>query len=147
MAAERGMRTTVEMAPGAVIGDLRTATAAAEHSGAQLLIDTMHWVRCGYGPADLAALDPTLIGYVQLCDTTRAPRLDDYLEEAMYERLPPGEGELPLRDMLAAVPAEVLVGLEVPMRSRAEAGVGPADRLRPCVIGARRLLDAGPCPD
>lgn len=45
LAADRGLGTTVEMAPGAVIGDLPTALAAIEHAGAQriqLLVDTMH---------------------------------------------------------------------------------------------------------
>lgn len=143
LAAERGLGTTVELAPGAVIGDLPTALAAIGHSGAhrlQLLVDTMHWGRSGYGAAEIAALDPAVIGYVQLSDTTMAPRLDNYLQEAMYERMVPGTGELPLRDMLAAVPPDVVVGLEVPMRASAEAGVSAEDRLRPCVQAARELM-------
>ena len=142
LAAERGMGTTVEMAPGKVIGDLPTALAAIQHCGAQLqlCLDTMHWARSGYGAADIDALDPGVIGYVQLCDTTLAPRLDNYMEEAMYERMAPGDGELPLREIRAAVPPDVVVGLEVPMRTLAEAGVSAADRLRTCVAGARELM-------
>lgn len=142
LAAERGLKTTIEMAPGMVIGDLPTALAAIEHCGAQLqlCLDTMHWSRAGYGAADIEALAPGVVGYVQLSDTTLAPRLDNYMEEAMYERMPPGDGELPLREILAAVPPDVVVGLEVPMRALAEAGVSAADRLRPCVTGARELM-------
>jgi sugar phosphate isomerase/epimerase len=142
LASERGLRTTIEMAPGTVIGDLPTALAAIEHCGTQLqlCLDTMHWARSGYGAADIDALDPNVIGYVQLSDTTMAPRLDSYLEEAMYERMAPGDGELPLRDILAAVAPDVVVGLEVPMRGLAEAGVSAVDRLRPCVAGARELM-------
>ena len=112
------------MAPGTVIGDLPTALAAIEHCGAQLqlCLDTMHWARSGYGAADIDALDPNVIGYVQLSDTTMAPRLDSYLEEAMYERMAPGDGELPLRDILAAVAPDVVVGLEVPMRAPGRGG-------------------------
>jgi hypothetical protein len=66
--------------------------------------------------------------------------MDNYAEEAMYHRLAPGEGELPLLDMLAALPRDLVVGLEVPMRSLAEAGVSAYDRLLPCVSGARALL-------
>ena len=58
----------------------------------------------------------------------------------MYERMAPGDGELPLREILAAVPPDVVVGLEVPMRTLAEAGVSAADRLRTCVAGARELM-------
>ena len=142
MAAERGMGTTIELAPGVTIGDPDTLLAAIEHVGRpdlRLALDTMHWVRAGFGAAELRELGPEKIGYVQLSDTTLKPRLKSYLEEAMYERMAPGDGELPLAEILAAVPADVVVGLEIPMRSLAESGVGPMDRLRPCVAAARQL--------
>jgi sugar phosphate isomerase/epimerase len=62
------------------------------------------------------------------------------MEEAMYERLAPGEGELPLRDIIRALPDGLVIELEVPQRSLALAGVSPIDRLRPCVAAARRIL-------
>ncbi len=143
LAAQRGIRTAVEPVPGLTVGDLPTALAALAHVGRpdfRLLIDTMHLVRSGSSAADLAAVDADQIGYAQLNDTTLQPRLDNYMEEAMYERMVPGEGELPLRDILAALPADVVLELEVPQRSLALAGVSPIDRLRPCVDAARRLL-------
>jgi sugar phosphate isomerase/epimerase len=143
MAATFGMETTVEFGPGLSVGDLPTAVGAVRHVGRpdfRLLIDTMHLGRTGSGPADLAALDRGLIGYVQLSDAPIEPRFDTYMEEAMFERTVPGQGELPLQEMLAALPTEVVIGLEVPLRSQAEAGIGPEARLRPCVDAARRLL-------
>ncbi|OMC18568.1 sugar phosphate isomerase/epimerase [Mycobacterium sp. SP-6446] len=143
LGAQRDIETNVEPVPGLTVGDLPTAVAALEHVGRpdfRLLIDTMHLVRSGSGAADLSALEPGHIGYAQLNDTTLAPRLDNYMEEAMYERMVPGEGELPLRDILAALPPDIVIELEVPRRSLALAGVGPIDRLRPCVAAARRLL-------
>jgi sugar phosphate isomerase/epimerase len=143
LAAQRGIRTAVEAVPGLTVGDLPTALAAREHVGRpdfRLLIDTMHLVRSGSSAADLAAVDPGHIGYAQLCDTTLRPRIDNYMEEAMYERMVPGEGELPLADILSALPPDIVIELEVPRRSMALAGVSPIDRLRPCVDAARRLL-------
>lgn len=143
LAAERGIGTTVEMSPGLTIGEPATVAAAIEHVGGsalRLTVDTMHWVRSGYGGAELSELGPEKIGYVQLSDTTLRPRLPSYMEEAMYERMVPGDGELPLAEILDVVPDDVIVGLEVPMRTLAEAGVGPMDRLRPCVVAARELL-------
>jgi sugar phosphate isomerase/epimerase len=143
VASQRGIKAVVEPVPGLTIGDLPTAVAALEHVGRpdfRLLIDTMHLVRSGAGAADLVALDHGQIGYAQLCDTTLAPRIDNYMEEAMYERMVPGEGELPLRDILSALPVDVVIELEVPRRSLALDGVSPADRLRPCVEAARLLL-------
>src|SRR5262249_53147747 len=101
----------------------------------------MHFVRAGGKPSDLAALDSDRIGYVQLSDTTLRPRTDNYLQEATFERLVPGEGELPLAEILSAVPSDVVIGLEVPRLSLAEAGVGPLERLKPCIAGARTLLE------
>jgi sugar phosphate isomerase/epimerase len=143
LAAQRNIETDVEPVPGLTVGDLPTALAALEYVGRpdfRLLIDTMHLVRSGSGAADLMALDPEHIGYAQLNDTTLQPRIENYMEEAMYERMVPGEGELPLRDILSALPPDIVIELEVPRRSLALAGVGPIDRLRPCVEAARRLL-------
>ncbi|AFC44024.1 sugar phosphate isomerase/epimerase family protein [Mycobacterium intracellulare] len=143
LAAQRGIGTVVEPVPGLTIGDLPAGLAAAEYVGRSefgLLVDTMHLMRSGSGASELAAVDPGRIGYAQLNDTTLRPRMDNYLEEAMFERLVPGEGDLPLRDILAALPADIVIEIEVPQRSLALAGVSPIERLRPCVEAARRLL-------
>jgi sugar phosphate isomerase/epimerase len=144
LAADRGIVTSVEPVPGLAIADLPTAMAAIEHVGRKeisLLIDTMHVARSGASADDLRSLPAERIGHVQLCDVPlRSTKEHHYAEEAMYHRLPPGEGELPLAEMLAALPHDRVVGLEVPMLSRAEAGVSAYDRILPCVENARALL-------
>ena len=52
----------------------------------------------------------------------------------------PGTGELPLADILGSLPRDVVVSLEVPMLAKATAGIGPKERLLPCINAARRLL-------
>jgi hypothetical protein len=64
-----------------------------------------------------------------------------YMEEALYERMVPGTGELPLLDILAALPPQLVLGIEVPQRSLADAGVGPYERVARCVEATRNLLD------
>jgi sugar phosphate isomerase/epimerase len=144
LAAERGILTSVEPVPGLTIADLPTAMAAVEYVSREeisLLIDTMHVARSGAWPDDLRSLPAERIGHVQLCDVPlRSTKEYHYAEEAMYHRMAPGEGELPLAEMLAALPQDRIVGLELPMRSRAEAGVSAYDRLLPCVESARALL-------
>jgi sugar phosphate isomerase/epimerase len=143
LAAQRRIQTVVEPVPGLTVSDLPTALAAQRHVGRpdfQLLIDTMHLVRSGSSAADVAAIDSGQIGYAQLNDTTLQPRIDNYMEEAMFERMVPGEGELPLREIVSALPPDVVIEIEVPRRSLALAGVSPIDRMRPCVEAAQRLL-------
>src|SRR5690606_12659160 len=69
-----------------------------------LLIDTMHFFRLGNTVAEFAALDPALVGYVQLADAPWEARFETYMEEAMYERMAPGDGELPLAELLRHTP-------------------------------------------
>ena len=81
-----------------------------------------------------------MFGYIQLSDVPLVSSFPTYMEEAMTARRVPGTGELPLRDILAALPRDLVVGIEVPLLREARAGVGPHERLRPCVEAARKLL-------
>jgi sugar phosphate isomerase/epimerase len=142
LAAARGVMTTLEFVIGCPIGDLASAVAAWRHVNRpdfKLLIDPMHLFRTGSTAADVAALGPDAVGYAQLCDCTRVAR--DQMHEARYERMVPGEGELPLLDLVKVLPKDIPIGLEIPQLSLAEAGVGPHDRLGPCVAAARKLLE------
>ncbi len=143
MANAVGVETTVEFVPGLPIGDLATALAAINHVAnpfCRLLIDTMHLIRTGNTVADLAVVDPAQIGYAQISDVPLVPTNPNYWDEAMYERMVSGEGELPLHDIFSVVPREVVVGIEIPLLSLAEAGVLPHERLAPCVKATDRLL-------
>jgi sugar phosphate isomerase/epimerase len=145
LAGSRGIATCVEPVVGLSIADLPSAIAAVEYVNRDeisLLIDTMHVARFGASADDLRSIPAEQIGYIQLSDTTMQRRMRHYAEEAMYERMAPGEGEVPLLDMLAALPKDRVVGLEIPMRASAESGVRAYDRLLPCVNGARSLLAA-----
>jgi sugar phosphate isomerase/epimerase len=142
-AGERGIETVIEIGPGPV-ATLEAALAAVAHVGRsdfKLLIDTMHFFRFGGTIAALATVDPGVIGYVQLCDAPLLPRFPTYMEEALYERLVPGEGELPIAELVRLVPRAVVVSVEVPRRSLAEAGIGPRERVAPCISAARALFE------
>jgi sugar phosphate isomerase/epimerase len=145
MASERGMTATVEFLPLAWPATLAEVTAFLKDSGAEggkLLIDSMHLFRSGATADDLAALDPELIGYVQLCDVPMPATNPNYGEEARDNRLAPGEGNLPLAEFLRAVPKHHVIGLELPMASRAAAGMDAAARLAPAIAATRALLSA-----
>ena len=142
MVIERDMLFTVEFAPPNTINSLESALAVIDHIGkgrCRLLIDSMHFFRSGGTVEKLEALDSDLIGYAQISD---APMLSDgrtYMEEAMFDRLAPGDGEFPLREWIAALPTEIEIGLEVPRLVDLRGGMNPRDHAARLVKAARNL--------
>ncbi|WP_066826396.1 sugar phosphate isomerase/epimerase family protein [Sphingomonas mali] len=108
---------------------------------AALAIDALHVVRTGAAVAEIAALDPALIGYLQLCDGPATRPEEEWRAEAIGGRRVPGEGEFPLVDLLRAVPADLPVSLEVPMNHRRDGeGVDAAGRASMLIAGTRAVL-------
>jgi len=145
MTDARGLKLAIEFAPVMTIPDLAGAAAAVRHVGRpnfQICLDTMHFIRSGSRPEELTDYEPELFGYVQLCDAPIVPANPDYMTEAMTARMVPGTGELPLLEILAALPRDLVVSVEVPRLAEARAGMEPHERLRPCVESARALLAA-----
>lgn len=114
---------------------LAAALRAVQHAdGGGVQLDTLHLQRCGVSIAELSALPPETLGYVQLSDgaiasptrRTTAPELlaehrpaETYLQlEARLGRSLPGTGELPITTMLESLPGDIdpatPVGVEVP---------------------------------
>ncbi|KQX18440.1 MULTISPECIES: sugar phosphate isomerase/epimerase family protein [unclassified Sphingomonas] len=145
MAGAAGIDCAIEFSRGRVsTPDLPTALAARRHVGrpdCRIVLDTMHLIRSGGTAADVAALEPDTVGYVQLCDVPLAPTNPVYFEEAAYARLPPGDGALPLFEILMALRDDPVISVEVPMRAAAEAGVGPRDRANSALVAARALIE------
>ncbi|MGD0241226.1 MAG: sugar phosphate isomerase/epimerase [Streptosporangiaceae bacterium] len=109
------VRPVIEFTAWRPIRTLASAVAIARGSdGAGLLLDTLHIQRCGVTAAELATVDPALLGYLQLCDAPAAPPGEDATVEARTGRLLPGEGELPLAELLGALPDSLPVSAEAP---------------------------------
>ena len=143
MTIERGMQFTIEFAPPNAINSLSDAISVVEAIGggkAKVLVDSMHFYRSGSKTEELAAIDPDLIGYAQLCDAPWQP-VDEkpYLMESTFGRSVPGEGEFPLRDWIAALPADIHIGIEAPALAELLAGLSPRDHAARVVAAARAL--------
>ena len=84
---------------------------------------------------DLRAADS--LGYVQLCDgPLQAPAdREALIREARTNRLAPGEGQFPLKALLAAMPQDCMASLEVPLPQ----GRDPQSHARHLLETARRL--------
>jgi len=109
----------------------------------RLQFDSLHLHRAGFSAADIAALDPEIIGRGQLSDGPADMPVDRQFEEALGERLVPGDGQLPLAAFTRALPAGTVIGIEVPMTAVRVRGVGPAERVARAVAGARAVVGQG----
>ena len=121
MADQRGMGLTLEFAPPHSINTFERALSAIRviaKPNVRLTIDAMHFFRSGGSLGEIVRAGGECVGHLQLCDVPLSATIDDYYQEACFSRRMPGEGELPLRALLAAVPKDVRVGLEIPMQAR-----------------------------
>jgi sugar phosphate isomerase/epimerase len=117
------------------LNTLSSALEAVRHAGGGAIqMDTLHIVRCGISSTELADLDASDLGYLQLADAplvtpqaeTLPPALvsnlrpgESFLQlEARLGRQLPGSGELAiesiLRDLEKAIDASTPVAVEVP---------------------------------
>ena len=120
----RGLQAVLEFFPWTAVPDLATALRVVEAAGpeAGLLVDTLHFDRSASSIADLGRALPRM-PFLHLCDAPVAP---PYTTEALFhagrvERLPAGEGQIPLCPILDALPPDLPVALEVPMTARTRA--------------------------
>lgn len=118
-AATRGVGVVLEFMIFTDCKTLNDAYAIVRDAGqpnGRILIDTLHIARAGHKPEDIADYDPALFPFIQLSDAPASIDLSDdeaYLFDARQGRLAPGEGELPLREMLRFIDPIVPIGLEV----------------------------------
>jgi sugar phosphate isomerase/epimerase len=112
-------------------------------ANAGVLIDFLHLARTGGTAADVAAVAPPKIAYVQICDAlaSLAPGAE-LADEARTHRFYPGEGQLPLAELLAALPDGTSMTLEAP--SANHRGQTLDARLEAAAIALREVLRTHP---
>jgi sugar phosphate isomerase/epimerase len=125
-AAGYGLQVCLEFA---IYTGVRTLAHAAQmvarskRTNASVLIDALHFSRSGGLPAHVAGVDPSLLRYAQICDAgPDMPGPGDtsaLIREARTGRLLPGEGVLPLDELVAALPASAPLAIEAPCRDTA----------------------------
>jgi sugar phosphate isomerase/epimerase len=144
-----GVRPALEfmrMSSVTTVQDADRIVAAAGHPAGVVLVDPLHLRRSGGSPADVAALaaaHPERYPYFQLCDGPLAApgedRIRDLMTEAVTNRLSPGDGELPLIELIRAMPAGAAVSVEAPLAAFADRS--PADKAAKLIAGTRRVLE------
>jgi sugar phosphate isomerase/epimerase len=152
-----GLRPSMEGISYTAVRDLSTAFDVLDGTGGGLIVDPLHIQRSGDDLVDLRRIDRAALSYLQLCDgplvvptgipvPRRMPRgqpatSDDRQLESRAARLLPGEGEIPVVDFVAALPADLPVSVEAPNREMLD-GLGAAGFLRRARTAAHRVLDA-----
>lgn len=122
------------------LADAARLVRGAARANASVLIDALHFSRSGGVPADVTAADAALFRYAQICDAQAAMPTEpqDLMREARTGRLLPGDGVLPLRELVQALPAGLPLAVEAPVRALSE--LSHLERAQRAYRALRRVL-------
>jgi|SRR5690606_24838582 len=123
----------------------REAINAVNRPNLGMLIDALHWSRSGGTLEQISQLPAAWLTYAQLCDASgpgpdMANRADVRLEAVDF-RLLPGDGDLPLSDWLAVLPAGLPLSLEIRSLSLRSTYSDFTDRARKVLQRTQAWLD------
>lgn len=148
-AAEFGMGADLEFMRFRSVQTLWQACDVVDRAGADngaIVLDCLHLIRSGGTADEVAALPAGRIGNLQVCDAPVAsPPAEGLATEARENRLPPGEGGLPLEDLIRAAGPVEAVDAEVPL-GVAYAGLDALARARLIHDATARVLAAAHRP-
>ena len=144
LAAERGLGVDIECMAWRGINSPHACLKLIEDSGASnaaYLVDALHHTRCGGTTQDLADKFANHIVSAELCDAPAARPVgyEALIVEARGGRLIPGQGGLPLLEILAALPDQTVVSVELPCAADTRL---PLERAREIHLATMALLDS-----
>lgn len=102
---EVGVGVLLEFVPWSTVGDLSAAARVVRNSGAVnagVTFDVWHFHRGGGRIANLSSEDLALVHSIQINDATPSP-MSDTMTESISARLLPGDGAIPLVELLPRV--------------------------------------------
>ena len=139
-----GLVPVVEFMSRSAVRNLSDALDLVQQPGCEsagVVLDTLHFFRSGGSVADLERADHRRIHLIQLSDASKAPPPSEQdAREESRNRLLPGQGDLPLADVLAAASDVGWISMEVPDSSCAHS---PLEMARQVMLAAQQLLARG----
>ena len=142
LAASHSVGCSLEFMAFMSIRDLPQSLAvldAVDRPNAAVLIDNLHLARTGGTVADVAAIEPSRLPYLQLCDApAMAPEV--LYTEALDGRLCLGDGGLPILDLVAVLPEHTALSMEIRSAALRSTFPDPTDRTRRVLETTRQLL-------
>jgi sugar phosphate isomerase/epimerase len=112
---------------------------AVDRPNVGILVDNLHVARTGSLPADVGAIDPTRLPYVQLCDAP-LELTGHVVAEALDGRCPIGEGGLPIADLLDVLPDDMPLSMEVRSKALRDTHPDPTERARALLEPTLRFM-------
>lgn len=116
--------------------DIARRTAAPN---ARVLVDALHLSRSGATPAEVAATDAALFEYAQLCDAPAAMPDAEHMRLEPGDRLLPGQGGLPLVDLMRAFSPDLPIAIEAPVKQMEF--LPPSERAWMAMEGMKSVLE------
>jgi len=125
MAKEFGLKYNIEFLPWAGVRNLQediTLVDALGRDNVFVMVDTLHAGRAGVSGAELARTPRKYFNFIHLCDGPAGPDGDPVLDNikddlmlytAREARYYPGEGAMPIAEMVKAMP-EIPLSIELP---------------------------------
>ncbi len=115
---------------------------AVDRPNGHVLIDHLHLDRTGGTVADVAAVDPARLSYVQLCDAPAAVPVEvaGLVTEALDLRLNLGDGALPVNELVDCLPAHTALSMEIRSAALRSGIPDPTDRARHVLEATRKAL-------
>ena len=142
-----GMTADLEFMPWTAVKDaksaLRIVQGAGSPSNAGILVDALHFGRSTTTLDDIRALPRELLHYAQICDAEAGLNFttEQMVHTARCECLLPGDGNIDVKGLFAALPADLPVSVEVVNFGR-EANTPPADWAAECLAQSRPFVEA-----
>jgi sugar phosphate isomerase/epimerase len=140
------MTADLEFMPWTYVPDMATASrivAPMGQANAGILVDALHFDRSRSSTAELAAVPIDRLHYWQLCDgpAERPATTEGLIHAARHERMFPGEGGIDLVSLARAMPADIVVSIEVPTVELART-VDARTRAQRALDGAKKVIAA-----
>ncbi len=113
------------------LAEAQQVVALAGRPNGAILADNLHLDRAGESIAALRQLDPALLPYAQVCDAPAKPvevSRSGLFGDARDDRRLLGDGDLPVREFVAALPAGIPLSLEIRSRRLRERYADAAER-------------------
>jgi sugar phosphate isomerase/epimerase len=129
--------------PLATLGQTLRLLADADRENAVICLDPLNHIRGGGTVAELRAVDPRLLPYAQISDGVLGPgepNPEELGRMSPNQRRLPGEGTLPLHEILDALPSGTPLSVELPMPKSERRSA--REWARTTAESTRRFLDA-----